>query len=425
MSTKATPPAAGTVKSKPRKQRRSPVQRKKIAGGTISIQQRKVGKFVARVVVHVGGKATTKGFETLDAAKAYAAKQEIEAQNAGTRAASTIGDKERRAMLDGAESLKPYGRTVADAVAFYLAHLQASEKSSTVEQMIAALLASKTSASKSPRHLSDLRSRLGRFSKDFGSRPIGNISHDEIDAWLAGLNLAPVGHNNSRRVVANLFNFAADRGFAPAGIMRKTARKKVSADEPEILTVGQADALIRSAHSSIRAALVIGLFCGCREAEIGKLTWQAVDLEGEVVTIGAGISKVNQRRTIRLHPNAIGWLMPLRQTGGKIMPTGRAALAHLQAARNAAGFGAPRHCTVGSGLKPWPSNALRHSYASYALAKWPDAAALALEMGNSPAVILRHYRSLVKPAAAAAFWNIAPANQPENKVVLGPSAQSA
>ena len=361
MSTKPTTPATGTRKPKTRKERRTPVQRKRIAGGTISIQQRKVDKFVARVVVLVGEIRTTKGFETIDAAKAYALKQEIEAQNAGTRAASTIGDKERRALLDGAESLKPYGRTVADAVAFYLAHLKASKKSSTVEQMIGALLASKASASKSPRHLSDLRSRLGRFSKDFGSRPIGSIGHEEIDAWLAGLNLAPVGHNNSRRVLANLFNFAADRGFAPSGIMRRTARKKVSSDEPEILTVAQADAIIRNAHPSIRAALVIGLFCGCREAEAGKLTWQAVDLEGGVVTIGAGISKMNQRRTIRLHANAVAWLMPLRQTGGKIMPTGRAALGHLQAARNAAGFGAPRHCTAENGLLPWPSNALRHS----------------------------------------------------------------
>ncbi|MES2467026.1 MAG: site-specific integrase [Verrucomicrobiota bacterium] len=425
MSTRPTTPATGSGKPKIRKERRTPVQRKRIAGGTISIQQRKVGKFVARVVVHVGEIRTTKGFETLEAAKAYAAKQEIEAQNAGTRAASTIGDKERRALLDGAESLKPYGKSVADAVAFYLAHLKASVKSSTVEQMIASLLASKVSGSKSPRHLSDLRSRLGRFSKDFGTRPIGGITHEEIDVWLAGLNLAPVGHNNSRRVVANLFNFAAERGYAPAGIMRKTARKKVSSEEPAILTVAQADALIRNAHPSIRAALVIGLFCGCREAEVGKLTWQSVDLEGEVVTIGASISKVNQRRTIRLHPNALAWLQPLRQTGGKIMPSGRAPLEHLQAARNAAGFGAPRHCTPQNNLTVWPSNALRHTYASYALAQWPDAAALALEMGNSPAVILRHYRSLVKPAAAAAFWNITPANRPEGKVADMPSAKTA
>jgi hypothetical protein len=92
-------------------------------------------------------------------------------------------------------------------------------------------------------------------------------------------------------------------------------------------------------------------------------------------------------------------------------------LEHIQNARNAAGFGAPRHCTAEDGLKPWPSNDLRHSYASFALAQWPDAAALALEMGNSPAVILQHYRSLVKPAATDAFWKISPDSNPDLKVM--------
>jgi hypothetical protein len=46
-------------------------------------------------------------------------------------------------------------------------------------------------------------------------------------------------------------------------------------------------------------------------------------------------------------------------------------------------------------------------------------------MGNSPAVILKHYRQLVKPAAAAAFWKITPDDKPDGKVTLIPSAKTA
>lgn len=106
------------------------------------------------------------------------------------------------------------------------------KNASTVAQTIASLLAFKESEHKSARHLSDMRSRLGQFSKVFGERPIGSISHQEIDEWLALLNLAPLGHNNSRRVLANLFYYAADRGLAPSGIMRKTARRKVLPTSP-------------------------------------------------------------------------------------------------------------------------------------------------------------------------------------------------
>jgi hypothetical protein len=58
----------------------------------------------------------------------------------------------------------------------------------------------------------------------------------------------------------------------------------------------------------------------------------------------------------------------------------------------------------------WPHNGLRHNFGSYHLARFNDAAKLALEMGNSPAMIFRHYRELVKPKDAERYWKIAPAS---------------
>ena len=56
----------------------------------------------------------------------------------------------------------------------------------------------------------------------------------------------------------------------------------------------------------------------------------------------------------------------------------------------------------------WKRNALRHSFVSYRLAQTQNAAQVSLEAGNSPAMVFRHYRELVTPAAAAAWWAIAP-----------------
>jgi integrase len=62
-----------------------------------------------------------------------------------------------------------------------------------------------------------------------------------------------------------------------------------------------------------------------------------------------------------------------------------------------------------AGLLPWPPNALRHSFASYHLAHFQDAAKLALELGHTNQHLLfRHYRELVKPASAAKYWSIVP-----------------
>jgi len=46
-----------------------------------------------------------------------------------------------------------------------------------------------------------------------------------------------------------------------------------------------------------------------------------------------------------------------------------------------------------------------------------DAPALALQMGNSPDVIFRHYRQLVRPKDAERYWQIKPADRTGAKVV--------
>jgi integrase len=62
-----------------------------------------------------------------------------------------------------------------------------------------------------------------------------------------------------------------------------------------------------------------------------------------------------------------------------------------------------------AGIQEWPSNALRHSYASYHLAKFQDSAALALQMGHSTtAMLFAHYREVVTPADAEEYWAILP-----------------
>jgi hypothetical protein len=56
----------------------------------------------------------------------------------------------------------------------------------------------------------------------------------------------------------------------------------------------------------------------------------------------------------------------------------------------------------------WEANGLRHSYISYRLAILHDTARVALEAGNSPEVIFAHYRELVTPEEAEAWFNVRP-----------------
>ena len=56
----------------------------------------------------------------------------------------------------------------------------------------------------------------------------------------------------------------------------------------------------------------------------------------------------------------------------------------------------------------WKRNALRHSYISYRVADTKNVAQVALEAGNSPQMIFQHYRELVQPKEAKAWFAIEP-----------------
>jgi hypothetical protein len=57
----------------------------------------------------------------------------------------------------------------------------------------------------------------------------------------------------------------------------------------------------------------------------------------------------------------------------------------------------------------WKQNALRHSFISYRVADTQNVAQVALEAGNSPQMIFKHYRELVRPTAAKEWFGIVPA----------------
>ncbi len=70
----------------------------------------------------------------------------------------------------------------------------------------------------------------------------------------------------------------------------------------------------------------------------------------------------------------------------------------------------------------WPDNGLRHSFGSYFFAQSKNENLTAAEMGNSPAMVYRHYRELVKPSAVAQYWSIIPSVGATNVIPITQAA---
>jgi integrase len=352
-------------------------------------------RYYCVTIPKLGGGRNRRFFKDKVEAETFMQFAKVQQENYGT-AALSIPDALRVEAIECCELLQPFGVTLRDAAKFYAAHLKAVTGSRKVGEVVADLLVARAADGMSARYLGDLRVRLGRFVQSFGEEMIAGISASRIDEWLRGLGVGAVTRNTFRRRLAVLFSFAKRRGYVTENPIADVERAKERETEIEILSVNQVARLLECTSSDMLPFWAIGAFAGLRRAEIERLTWSEVDFDADMIEVKASKSKTASRRLVTIQPNLRKWLAPYRTRTGRVCPVNLQR--KINEDRERAGLRAE-----------WPQNALRHSFGSYYLAQFGDAAKLALEMGNSPATIFKHYRQLVKPKQAERYWKIAPA----------------
>src|SRR5262249_8030722 len=343
------------------------------------------------------GKRKRTFFETKEAADSFVAFKNAELKRNGIEGAE-FPTSLRVMAQECKEALTAYGKTIKDATDFFIAHLKASSKSCTAVQLVKELVAAKEHDGASARHVSDLRSRLNIFAGKFDARPVATITSREIDDWLRSLNVSPVTRNHYRRLIVLAFNYAVKRGYATDNPADKTDKAKEPSGDVGILSISEAAQLLECATPEVLPYIALGLFAGLRRAEIQRLDWSEIDFGSGLIKVKAEKSKTAQKRFVTIQPNLKEWLLPVGKHRGRIAAESSEFRKHLDDARAAAG------------ITKWPDNALRHSFASYHLAHFKNAAATAMECGHHDSrITYRHYRELVKPKEAERFWNIRPA----------------
>lgn len=359
------------------------------------------------VVPNLGRGRKRRTFKERQEAQTYFDQAEIQIENSG-RSAMTISDSLRIEAVQGAQLLKRFGKSIADAVRFYADYLTEIERSQPVAHAVKEMIAANTDDKKSVRYLRDLKYRLGRFAEDFGDRSIAEITTAEIDQWLRDLGLGPVSRNTFRRRLFTLFKFAKTRGWCRTIPAAESARVREGSDEDiGIFTPDEIAGLLSVASEETVPYLAIGAFAGLRASEIERLEWRDVNLDKGLIKVRAG--KTASRRFVEIQPNLAKWLEPYRTATGSVVPQNLRVklLADRKRAADA------------DVLSKWVKNGLRHSFASYHLAHFEDLAKLALQMGHVGGfqILFRHYRELVSREDAARYWSIVPQLSKDTKVV--------
>jgi len=322
--------------------------------------------------------------------------REAEIYAAACEASRRAGKDLLPAVTEYAEAvaiLKGQGSVIESARYFVQHHRKLEAK--LVPDVVEAFKKSKEKLSE--RYRGDIKQRLGVFAGTFKGY-VANITATEIEEWLDRRGGSPRSRNNNRACVQTLFGFAKRRGWLPRDKATEAdlvERVKDEGGEIEIFTPVEMGKLLAVTPPDLLPFMLLCGFAGLRHAEACRIQWEDIRFAEGFIEVTAKNAKTAQRRLVPITENLGAWLARYHRARGAVVPCEKEAWTRV------------RHIGPEAGVT-WKHNGLRHSFASYRLASVQDAAKVALEMGNSPAMIFHSYRQLVTPAQAQAWFAIRP-----------------
>lgn len=273
-----------------------------------------------------------------------------------------------------------------------------------VPDLVTRFLESKRSKGLSEKHLRDLESTLDLFKQAFPC-PIDKLSRLGVEAWIEGRKVGPRRWNNILSEIIALIRFARRDGALSAELtpVELIERKKVTVTV-QTYSPRELEAIIGAVDSDWLPTIVLGAFSGLRPEEVAPesrnqkegLRWENILWDKAKVDVPATVSKTRRRRFAPLPEAALEFLSKKRDAKGYVAPVDQRFCHYLPKLKRA------------DKSIVWKPDALRHSFASYRLAIIKSIPELALEMGNSPAMIFRHYLDMKHEDEAEKWFGIRP-----------------
>jgi integrase len=358
------------------------------------------------------GKRIKVFFKTEKAAKTAANERNAEITATGTQ--DQLPYTLRISALEGAKELEPFGKTLADAVSFYLTHLKRTTASISVAELCDRVAQEFERRLKdeeaSPRHFTSMKETLKRFRAKFADAPIKTLEGNEIKGWLSQEPLAIKTRNRHLGYIKNIFGMAkewkliVENPFEGVGAFNNPKKEKI-----EILTPEEMSGFLSALDRDWLPFFAISAFTGLRSDEVGRLDWNEIKLERSLIDLPPWKSKNGRRKLEEVSANLLAVLSPFVRTEGPVKPPHK-KLSHARSKASQA-----------ASIVPWKQNCIRHSFCSYAVAikglDWT-----ALQADHSTKMLRDCYLEVVTKEDAVKYWEIRPPGAPANMVPIDAAA---
>jgi integrase len=312
-----------------------------------------------------------------------------------------ITDRDRLVYSEALERLKPFGKTLLQAVNTAIAVYKEEVGMSpmTMRDASARFLEHKGLENCRQSYLDNAKTSMNAILERFGNKLVSQVTTDDLQAWLLKRNISPVTWNNWRRDLRVFFNFCINEPnrWTKSNPAAAIAIKKTDDEEVTVLTVDQARKVLRSAIQSCARQipwLALGMFAGLRRNEADAAQWEDIDWDQSVIKVRSTKVRSASSRYVHLADAAKEFLSLFKGESGPIATGPYARRDDLKKLSEATGI----DCV---------SNIYRHSFGSYYLAMHQDQAATMFQMGHQNAkTFMDWYRKPVPGIVAHAYWAI-------------------
>ena len=352
------------------------------------------------------------------------------------------------------------GRSMTLAIRYFLDNYREPVKKITVGDAFLEFLAAKKTEGLRDASLQALKTRVGFLVKKFSDKLVSDIQPAHIVEAAAKPSVTDSTREDNRRSFSSFFSWNMEKQYCLTNPAKKTVRRRGRGTrddvEPAIMSIDEVRRFLAITADYKGGKLIpyvsLALFAAIRPTELARITWDNIDLEAGTITIGAKMAKMRQRRIVEMaslieriekiekaNPvkkgkqgkkakeakkitetiittNLRAWLKP--HASAKTPFRGINWRKDFDAVKLAAGFGNPNLKTAGDNteelneqrqaLKSWTPDILRHTGISNHLAFFQHEGKTAAWAGNSPDIIQRHYKGLVKKTDAEEFWKLKP-----------------
>ena len=242
-----------------------------------------------------------------------------------------------------------------------------------------------------PKTFKQIRCILLLLSKALGELYCHQIEPGMIEEWFRSRQW---NRNTIDGVIAKVgpfFSWCIREAFCSKNPLKSIILPKQEDAPVCIFTVPEVERLMHTAlekDPGLVPYLALGIFAGIRPDEIMRLEWK--DIRPEGIVIEGHKAKTRQRRIVKVSDNLQQWAIP----SGELPIKNKRK--RLEAIRERADM-------------RWGHDIMRHTFASYHLARWCSPDQTAHELGHRDTRMLyRHYRELVTSEEAKKFWAIKP-----------------